>query len=68
MLVSYVPGVLVCLVIGAKFVGFESLSLTYPQGIKGWTGGTLVRLHVGLEDPADLIADLVQGLAAMQLG
>lgn len=26
--------------------------------------GELIRLHVGLEDPADLIADLEQGLAA----
>ena len=26
--------------------------------------GELLRLHVGLEDPADLIADLEAGLAA----
>ena len=26
--------------------------------------GQLLRLHVGLEDPADLIADLEAGLAA----
>ncbi|MFN9252278.1 MAG: hypothetical protein ACK58O_14725 [Brevundimonas sp.] len=26
--------------------------------------GTLLRLHVGLEDPADLIADLVQAFSA----
>ena len=26
--------------------------------------GELIRLHVGLEDPADLIADLEHGLAA----
>lgn len=50
--------------IGASWGGFESLALTYPQGIKGWSGGALVRLHVGLEDPADLIADLARGLAA----
>ncbi|MGH6815722.1 MAG: cystathionine beta-lyase [Hyphomicrobiaceae bacterium] len=51
--------------IGASWGGFESLVLTYPEGtIKGWHGGSLVRLHIGLEDPADLIADLEQALAA----
>ncbi len=52
--------------IGASWGGFESLALTYQQGIRGWQGGPLVRLHVGLEDPADLIADLAQGLLAAQ--
>ncbi len=51
---------------GASWGGFESLVLTYPNGIKGWNGGPLVRLHVGLEDPADLIADLARGLAAVE--
>ena len=51
--------------IGASWGGFESLALTYPQGVRGWNGGALIRLHVGLEDPADLIADLATGLAAM---
>ena len=27
-------------------------------------GGPLIRLHIGLEDPGDLIADLERGLAA----
>jgi cysteine-S-conjugate beta-lyase len=49
--------------IGASWGGFESLALTYPQ-IHGWDGGALVRLHIGLEDPADLIADLARGFAA----
>jgi cystathionine beta-lyase len=31
-----------------------------------WAGGPLVRLHVGLEDPADLISDLEAGFAAMR--
>jgi cystathionine beta-lyase len=53
--------------IGASWGGFESLALTYPQGIRGWQGGPLIRLHVGLEDPADLIADLARGLAAVEL-
>ena len=52
--------------IGASWGGFESLALTYAQGIKGWDGGALVRLHVGLEDPADLIADLAGGLKAVE--
>ena len=45
--------------------GLESLALTYPEGIGGWNDGALIRLHVGLEDPADLIDDLARGLAAM---
>ena len=49
--------------IGASWGGFESLALTYPQGVHGWDGGPLIRLHVGLEDPADLIEDLAQALA-----
>jgi cystathionine beta-lyase len=50
--------------IGASWGGFESLALTYPQ-IHGWDGGALVRLHIGLEDPADLVADLARGFAAL---
>jgi cystathionine beta-lyase len=49
--------------IGASWGGYESLALTYPV-IPGWHGGALVRLHIGLEDPADLIADLAQGFRA----
>jgi cysteine-S-conjugate beta-lyase len=48
--------------IGACWGGFESLALTYP--LIGWDGGTLVRPHIGLEDPADLSADLDHGFAA----
>jgi cysteine-S-conjugate beta-lyase len=50
--------------IGASWGGYESLALTYPM-IHGWKGGPLVRLHIGLEDPADLIADLARGFAAL---
>jgi cystathionine beta-lyase len=50
--------------IGASWGGYESLALTYPS-IHGWHGGALVRLHIGLEDPTDLIADLAQGLAML---
>jgi len=50
--------------IGASWGGYESLALTYPS-IHGWHGGALVRLHIGLEDPADLIADLARSLAKL---
>lgn len=52
--------------IGASWGGFESLAIVYPQGsVKGWHGGALVRLHIGLEDPADIIADLERGFAVL---
>ena len=57
--------------IGASWGGYESLALpttgfvTRTAGLGGF-GGPLVRFHVGLEDPADLIADLERGLAAMR--
>ena len=50
--------------IGASWGGYESLALTY-SAIHGWSGGALVRLHIGLEDPADLVADLARSLAAI---
>ena len=57
--------------IGASWGGFESLALpttgflTRTAGT-GNFGGPVVRLHIGLEDPADLIADLEHGMAAMR--
>jgi cystathionine beta-lyase len=52
--------------IGSSWGGFASLVEAYPQGrVKGWRGGVLIRLHIGLEDPADLVADLGRGFAAM---
>src|SRR5262249_42564010 len=51
--------------IGASWGGYESLALTYPM-IHGWDGGALVRLHIGLEDPADLVADLARGFAQLE--
>lgn len=53
--------------IGASWGGYESLILpVHPQGVRTarpWTeAGPLLRLHVGLEDPDDLLADLAQGL------
>lgn len=53
--------------IGSSWGGYESL-VTAPQPEKvrsatQWNpGGPVVRLHIGLEDPADLIADLAQAL------
>ena len=53
--------------IGASWGGYESLALTYPpERLKGWSGGSLIRLHVGLEDPADVIADLELGFQAVR--
>lgn len=54
--------------IGFSWGGFESLALPIePQrhrSATAWTAeGPMVRLHIGLEDPDDLIADLAAGLA-----
>lgn len=52
--------------IGASWGGYESLAMVYPRGgIKGWSGGALVRLHIGLEDPADIVGDLAQAFAGL---
>ena len=57
--------------IGASWGGFESLALPTTGFLtrtanSGDFGGPVVRLHIGLEDPADLIADLEQGLSVMR--
>jgi cystathionine beta-lyase len=54
--------------IGFSWGGFESLALPVdPLGLRTATrwqaDGPVIRLHIGLEDPADLIADLAAGLA-----
>ncbi len=51
--------------IGYSWGGFESLALPVDPGkyrtATDWTmAGALVRLHIGLEDPEDLIADLAK--------
>lgn len=56
--------------IGSSWGGFESLAIRADPGkirtATQWKpGGPLLRLHIGLEDPADLIADLEQGFARM---
>lgn len=55
--------------IGASWGGYESLALAaQPERLREhrqWTGDApVVRLHIGLEDPQDLIADLSQAFAA----
>jgi cystathionine beta-lyase len=56
--------------LGYSWGGYESLIV--PANLRGaarsvrpWTGGPLIRLHVGLEDPRDLIGDLERGLERM---
>jgi cysteine-S-conjugate beta-lyase len=53
--------------IGYSWGGFESLimaaQITQLRTINPWTGGPLIRLNIGLEDPATLIADLEVGFA-----
>ena len=54
--------------IGYSWGGFESLALPvdparHRTATRWQAEGPVVRLNIGLEDPADLIADLDQGLA-----
>ena len=57
--------------IGASWGGYESLALptngfiTRTAG-SGDFGGEMVRLHIGLEAPSDLIADLERGLSVLR--
>jgi cystathionine beta-lyase len=56
--------------IGASWGGFESLCILTTGNItrtagSGDFGGPMARIHVGLEDPRDLIADLEQGLGKL---
>ena len=57
--------------IGSSWGGFESLAIradvSKSRTATKWNpGGPLIRLHIGLEDPDDLIADLEQGLARLR--
>jgi cystathionine beta-lyase len=54
--------------IGASWGGYESLAIPFDCGkfrtaTKWSPGGPTVRLHIGLEDPDDLIADLERGFS-----
>ena len=55
---------------GASFGGFESLAIpmdsTRLRHLTGSSDTRYIRFHVGLEDPADLIADLEQGLEQLR--
>jgi cystathionine beta-lyase len=55
---------------GFSWGGFESLVILfdcseYRTATKWTPGGPTLRLHIGLEDPDDLIADLERGFAAL---
>ena len=56
---------------GASWGGFESLALPCDMGanrsVDDWQGrGEMIRLHIGLEDPQDLIDDLRQAFARIR--
>lgn len=53
--------------IGFGWAGATSLVMVYPtlERSRYDYGGRIVRLNIGLEEPADLIADLQQALGAM---
>ncbi|MDX1657176.1 MAG: PLP-dependent transferase, partial [Candidatus Competibacteraceae bacterium] len=58
---------------GYSWGGFESLLIpTWPSRIRTATrweaAGHTLRIHVGLEDPDDLIGDLEEGFKAMAGG
>ncbi|HSN20320.1 MAG TPA: cystathionine beta-lyase [Usitatibacter sp.] len=52
--------------LGYSWGGYDSLvvpaNLRGARSVRPWTGGPLIRLNIGLEDPQDLIADLGRGL------
>jgi cystathionine beta-lyase len=59
--------------IGASWGGYESLVLPTTGAISRSAGtgvyeGAVARLHIGLEDAGDLIADLEQALVALRAG
>ena len=56
---------------GYSWGGFESLVILFDcsdyRTATAWApGGPTLRIHIGLEDPGDLIADLERGFAAMK--
>jgi len=58
---------------GYSWGGFESLIISfdcsdYRTATKWAPGGPTLRLHIGLEDTDDLIADLERGFAALKAG
>jgi cystathionine beta-lyase len=58
---------------GYRWGGYESLILPVdPRAVRTATSwdapGPVLRIHAGLEDPADLIADLEAGFARLAAG
>ena len=55
--------------LGYSWGGYDSLvvpaNLRGARSVRPWSGGPLVRLSIGLEDPQDLVADLERGLERM---
>ena len=56
--------------LGYSWGGYDSLvtpaNLREGRSARPWTGGPLIRLQIGLEDPTDLIADLERGFDRMK--
>jgi len=56
--------------LGYSWGGFDSLivpqNIGKSRSVRPWSGGPLIRLHVGLEDPDDLCADLERGLERLR--
>jgi cystathionine beta-lyase len=56
--------------LGYSWGGFDSLvvpqNIQKSRSVRPWSGGPLIRLHVGLEDPDDLCADLERGLERLR--
>jgi cystathionine beta-lyase len=55
--------------IGASWGGYESLALPttgFVTRTAGTLDGPMVRFHIGLEDPADLVGDLERGFALLK--
>jgi cystathionine beta-lyase len=55
--------------IGYSWGGFDSLivpnNISKARSVRHWTGGPLLRISIGLEDPGDLWDDLSKGLDAL---
>lgn len=58
--------------LGESWGGFSSLAvvaeLDRSRSVHPWAEGAVIRLHIGLEDVRDLIADLERGFAALAGG
>ncbi len=56
--------------LGYSWGGYDSLvtpaNLREARSARPWAGGPLIRLQIGLEDPADLVADLARGFERMK--